>query len=110
VGRQIKGAAPWKTKESLYEDLRDFSYAAAYVNEALLEGDEVFFKTAGADVVRARSVCKVPILVGVTRFTIFKILKPETRTSFTTYYSLLTAYGTDFATHPIKPHSRFVRK
>mgnify|MGYP001811662669 FL=1 len=71
-------------KEKLYEDLQDPSYAAAYVNEALLEGDEVVFKT----------------------------LKPETRTSFTTYHSLLTACGIDFATRPIKPKtaSRAARK
>jgi hypothetical protein len=35
-------------KKKLYEDLRDPSYAAEYVNEALLEGDEVVFKTAVA--------------------------------------------------------------
>ncbi len=43
-------------KEQLYEDLRNPSYAAAYINEALLEGDEVVFKTAVADVVRARNL------------------------------------------------------
>ena len=46
-------------KEQLYEDLRDPSYAAEYINEALLEGDEVVFKTAVADVIRARGVGKV---------------------------------------------------
>ena len=46
-------------KEQLYEDLRDPSYAAAYINEARLEGDEVVFKTAVADVIRARGVGKV---------------------------------------------------
>ena len=46
-------------KEQLYEDLRDPSYAAAYINEALFEGDEVVFKTAVADVSRARGVGKV---------------------------------------------------
>ena len=43
-------------KEQLYEDLRDPSYAAAYINEALQEGDEVVFKTAVADVIRARNL------------------------------------------------------
>ena len=46
-------------KQDLYEDLRDPSYAAAYVNEALMEGDEVVFKTAIADVIRARGVGNV---------------------------------------------------
>ena len=43
-------------KEKLYEDLRDPSYGAEYFNEALLEGDEVVFKTAVADVIRARGI------------------------------------------------------
>ena len=55
----VRAAASWNMKEQLYEDLRDPSYAAAYINEALLEGDEVVFKTAVADVSRARGVGKV---------------------------------------------------
>jgi probable addiction module antidote protein len=106
VTRKVKAATTWKMKEDLYEDLRDPSYAAAYVNEALLDGDEVVFKTAVADVIRARGVGKVAAAAGVNRVTIFKTLKPETRTSFTTYHSLLTACGIDFATRPIKPKSR----
>lgn len=52
----VRAAAPWNMKEQLYEDLRDPSYAAAYINEALLEGDKVVFKTAVADVIRARKL------------------------------------------------------
>ena len=52
----VKAAASWNMKEKLYEDLRDPSYGAAYINEALLEGDEVVFKTAVADVIRVRGV------------------------------------------------------
>ena len=55
----VKAAATWNIKEQLYDDLRDPSYAAAYINEALVEGDEVVFKTAVADVVRARGVGKL---------------------------------------------------
>lgn len=104
--KKVKAAAPWNIKEGLYEDLRDPSYAAAYVNEALLEGDEVVFKTAVADVIHARGVSKVAAAAGINRVTVFKTLKPETRTSFTTYHSLLTACGIDFATRPIKPRAR----
>jgi len=110
MSKKVKAAAPWDVKDSLYEDLRDPSYAAAYVNEALLEGDEVVFKTAIADVIRARGVGKVAKLAGINRVTVFKTLKPETRTSFTTYHSLLTACGIDFATRPIEPRSRSARK
>ena len=55
----VRAAASWNMKEQLYEDLRDPSYAAAYISEALLEGDEVVFKTAVADVIRARGAGKV---------------------------------------------------
>ena len=106
MAKKVKAAATWTMKEDLYEDLRDPAYAAAYVNEALLEGDEVVFKTAVADVIRARGVGKVAAAAGVNRVTVFKTLKPETRTSFTTYHSLLTACGIDFATRPIKPKTR----
>jgi len=106
MSKKVRAAASWNMKEGLYEDLRDPSYAAAYVNEALLEGDEVVFKTAIADVIRARGVGKVAKLAGINRVTVFKTLKPETRTSFTTYHSLLTACGIDFATRPIKPTAR----
>jgi len=110
VSKKVKAAASWDMKEQLYEDLQDPSYAAAYVNEALLEGNEVVFKTAVADVIRARGVGKVAEAAGINRVTIFKTLKPETRTSFTTYHSLLTACGIDFATRPIKSRSRPARK
>ncbi len=111
MDKKVKAAAPWNIKQGLYKDLRDPSYAAAYVNEALLEGDEVVFKTAVADVIRARGVGKVAAAAGVNRVTVFKTLKPETRTSFTTYHSLLMACGIDFATRPIeqKPRSRSSR-
>jgi len=57
--KKLKAATPWNMKEELYEDLLDPVYAASYVNEALLEGDEVVFKTAIADIIRARGVGKV---------------------------------------------------
>lgn len=43
------------------------SNAAAYVNEALIEGDEVVFKTAVADVIRACGVGKALIKLVTTR-------------------------------------------
>lgn len=101
--RKLNAASPWDLKDGLYQDLKDPAYAAAYVNEALLEGDEVVFKTAIADVIRAHGVGKVAAAAGINRVTVFKTLKPETRTSFTTYHSLLTACGIDFATRPLEP-------
>ncbi len=99
--KRIPPAVPLNIRKELYEDLRDPAYASAYVNEALLEGDEVVFKTAVADVVRARGVMNVAKRAGINRVTVFKTLKPETRTSFTTFHSLLTACGIDFVTRPM---------
>jgi probable addiction module antidote protein len=110
MSKTVRAAASWDVKEALYADLLDPSYAAAYVNEALLEGDEIVFKTAIGDVIRARGISKVAKLAGVNRVTVFKTLKPETRTSFTTYHSLLTACGIDFATRPVKPRPKSARK
>ncbi len=107
---KIPASVPSKIRERLYEKLQDPTYASEYVNEALLEGDEVVFKTAVGDVIRARGVGKVAKLAGVNRVTVFKTLKPETRTSFTTYHSLLTACGIDFATRPIKLRTKSARK
>ena len=46
-------------KDQLYEDLKDPAYASAYINEAMLDGDEVVLKTALADVIRAKGVAAV---------------------------------------------------
>ena len=94
-------SVPSRIRERLYEKLQDPTYASAYVNEALLEGDEVVFKTAVGDVIRARGVVKIAKKAGINRSTVFKTLKPETRTSFTTFYSLLCACDINFSTQPI---------
>ena len=101
MAKRVPTSIPLDIKKELYEDLRDPTYASAYVNEALLEGEEVAFKTAVADVIRARGVVNVAKRAGVNRATVFNTLKPETRTSFTTYYSLLTACDINFRTQPI---------
>ena len=82
----MPASVPSKIRERLYEKLKDPAYASAYVNEALLEGDEVVFKTAVGDVIRARGVVKIARKAGINRSTVFKTLKPETRTSFTTFH------------------------
>jgi len=94
-------SVPSNLRERLYEKLLDPAYASAYVNDALLEGDEVVFKTAVADVIRARGVVKIARKAGINRSTVFKTLKPETRTSFTTFHSLLCACDINFSTQPM---------
>jgi len=78
---KIPASVPSKIRERLYEKLKDPAYASAYVNEALLEGDEV--------------------VAGINRSTVFKTLRPETRTSFTTFHSLLHACDINFSTQPM---------
>ena len=94
-------SVPSKIRERLYEKLRDPAYASAYVNDALLEGDEVVFKTAVGDVIRARGVVRIAKKAGINRSTVFKTLKPETRTSFTTFHALLHACDINFSTQPV---------
>lgn len=76
-------------------------YAADYINDALLDGDDIVFKVAVLDVIRARGVVKIARKSGINRCTVFKTLKPETRTSFTTIHSLLRACDIDLNTRPL---------
>ncbi len=99
--RKKPTSGPWNFEARLYEDLRDPDYAARYLNDALLEGDEIVFKTAVGSVIRARGVVKVAKKAGINRCTVFKTLKPETRTSFTTIHSLLRACDIDLNTRPL---------
>lgn len=88
-------------RKRVLEKLLDPAYAATYINEALADGDEVTFKTAVADVVRAHGVVNVARAAGIHRVTVSKTLRPETKTKFTTYHSLLNACDIDFGTQPL---------
>lgn len=92
---------PWNFEEELYEKLRDPEYASFFLNEAFLDDDEIVLKCAIESVVRANGVVKVAKKAGINRCTVFKTLKPETRTSFTTIHRLLLACGLKFSTQPI---------
>jgi probable addiction module antidote protein len=91
-----------KLKEQLYEDLKDPAYASAYINEAMDDGDEIVFKTALADVIRARGVATVARKAGINRVTVYKTLKPGTETSFTTMHALLRACNVTLQVMPIR--------
>jgi probable addiction module antidote protein len=95
-------SVPWNFKEELYEKLRDPEYASLYLNEAFFDDDEIVLKTAIGSVIRANGVVKV----GINRCTVFKTLKPETRTSFTTIHRLLLACGLKFSTQPVLETSK----
>jgi len=95
-------SVPSRITERLYEKLKDPEYASFYLNEAFLDDDEIVLKTAIESVIRARGVVKVAKKAGIHRCTVFKTLKPETRTSFTTIQSLLRACDIEFNTRPIR--------
>jgi probable addiction module antidote protein len=90
-------------KDQLYEDLKDPAYASAYINEAILDGDEAVLKTALADVIRAKGVAAVARKAGINRVTVYKTLKPETESSFTTMYALLRACNVSLQVLPTEP-------
>ncbi len=92
-------------KNQLYEDLRDPASASAYINEAILDGDEAVLKTALADVIRAKGVAAVARKAGINRVTVYKTLKPGTESSFTTMHALLKACNVSLQVFPAEPRS-----
>ena len=95
-----------RVKEQLYEDLRDPAYASAYINEAIVDGDETVLKTALADVIRSKGVAAVAREAGINRVTVYKTLKPGTETSFTTMHALLKACNVSLQVHPVERRTR----
>ena len=91
----------WDFEQELYENLRDPEFASFYLNEAFLDDDEIVLKGAIDAVIRANGVVKIAKKAGVNRCTVFKTLKPETRTSFRTIHRLLLACGIDLNTRPL---------
>ena len=89
-----------KIKQQLYKDLKDPVYASAYINEAILDEDEVVLKTALADVIRAKGVSAVARKAGINRVTVYKTLKPDTESSFTTMHALLRACNVRLKVQP----------
>ena len=92
-------------KDQLYEDLKDPAYASAYINEAFLDGDEAVLKTALADVIRSRGVAAVARKAGINRVTVYKTLKPDTESSFTTMRALLKACKFSLQVLPTEPRT-----
>ena len=92
-------------KDQLYEDLKDPAYASAYINEAIMDGDEAVLKTALADVIRSRGVAAVARKAGINRVTVYKTLKPGTESSFTTMHALLKACNVSLQVLPTEPRN-----
>jgi len=89
-------------KKQLYEDFKDPVYASAYINEAILDGDEAVLKTALGDVIRTKGVAAVTRKAGINRVTVYKTLKPDTESSFTTMHASLKACDVGLQVQPAK--------
>ena len=73
------------------ELLRDPACAAEYLMHALNHGDEIDFRLALADVVRARSVTRVAEAAGIHRTTLHRMLNPANKPSFASRVKVLEA-------------------
>jgi probable addiction module antidote protein len=77
------------------ELLRDPARAADYLMHALNHGDEIDFRLALADVVRARSVTRVAAAAGIHRTTLHRMLNPANKPSFSSMVKVLGACDLD---------------
>jgi probable addiction module antidote protein len=93
-------AAPSRTYTDEFEQqqdnlLRDPDRAAEYLMHALNNGDEIDFRLALADVVRARSVTRVAEAAGIHRTTLHRMLNPANKPSFSSMVKVLGACDLD---------------
>ncbi len=77
------------------KSLRDPARAAEYLMHALSDGDEMDFRLALADVVRARSVTRVAEVAGIHRTTLHRMLNPANKPSFSSMVKVLKACELD---------------
>ena len=77
------------------ELLRDPARAAEYLMHALSDGDEMDFRLALADIVRARSVTRVAEAAGIHRTTLHRMLNPANKPSFSSMVKVLKACELD---------------
>jgi probable addiction module antidote protein len=78
---------------------------AAYLQDALEDGDMDVFLLAVADVVKARSMTRVAEESGLGRESLYKMLRPGAKPGFATVGKLLSALGVRFEVTPVKSAS-----
>jgi probable addiction module antidote protein len=98
--KRKRRAAPSRTYTDEFEQqqdnlLRDPDRAAEYLMHALNNGDEIDFRLALADVVRARSVTRVAEAAGIHRTTLHRMLNPANKPSFSSMVKVLGACDLD---------------
>ena len=75
---------------------------AAYLNEAIEEGDSDLFLSALADIARARSMSKVAEDSGLGRESLYKALRPGAKPGFATISKIMGALGVRMVAEPVK--------
>jgi len=73
--------------------LDDEESIAAFLSDALESGDEDLFKSALADVAKARGMTEIARDSGITRESLYKALRPGAKPRFSTISQVLSALG-----------------
>jgi probable addiction module antidote protein len=86
-------------REALLEDLEDPKEAAAYLNAALEDSDEMFL-IALRHVAEARQMAQVAEHAGVSRESLYRMLSRYGNPRFTSFAGVLKALGLKIAIQP----------
>lgn len=73
---------------------------AAYLNEAIAEGDNDLLMSALSDIARARGMTKVAEDSGLGRESLYKALRPGSKPGFVTVSKIVGALGVRFEVAP----------
>ncbi len=83
-------------RNSLLEDLKDPIEAAHYLNAALDDSPEMFL-SALRDVAEARQMAKVAEGAGISRESLYRMLKTSGNPTYRSFIGILRAIGLEFA-------------
>lgn len=73
--------------------LDDEESIAAFLSDVLASGDEDLFKSALADVAKARGMTEIARESGISRESLYKALRPGANPRFSTISHVLTSLG-----------------
>jgi len=82
-----------KYVDGLYEDLRDPTEAAAYLNAAVEDGDQYVLLLALRDVAEARGIAQTAQAAGLNRENMYRILSATGNPQLSSLMSLLQSLG-----------------
>jgi probable addiction module antidote protein len=94
-----KQTTPYRA--ALLEDLKDPAEAAHYLNAAL-DDSEAMFLTALRDVAEARQMAKVAEQAGVSRESLYRMLKSTGNPTYRNLAGVVKALGLELSINPVK--------